>query len=163
MACTSELAVHRLVGTNRIVVLNTGNKSEIATGYFTLYGDGIGAVSILGDCLKSRVFNIANELDDAVIQAIKNRVPTAELRPNQTDETSLIQYVQLDAILSILIESQRTEDTIEQDLKRFLKDSNLICAQFVLPRIIKLFCNYGFKRQQLPFSIKVSPFALDKN
>ena len=114
MAFTFELAVHQLVGTNRIVVSNTGNKSETTTGYFTLYGDGIGAVSMLGNCLKSRVFNLANELTAVVIQATKNRIPTAELRPNQTDETSLISYAQLDAILSILAESQRAEDTVEQ-------------------------------------------------
>ena len=62
MGLTTEPHTHRMLGTERLAVLNTGNKSEAATGYFTLYGDGIGAFGILGDCLKARVFALAREL-----------------------------------------------------------------------------------------------------
>jgi len=162
MAATSELAVHRLLGTNRVAVVNTGNKSEAATGYFTLYGDGIGAFGILGDCLKARVFELARELGPAIPQAILDRRPTAELRPNQTDETSLIPYAQLDAILGTLLEARREEETLQDDLKQILDGPQLAQAQAALPRIFSLLRHSEFKRRQLPFSLKVSPWAFGR-
>ena len=84
MALTSEPEVQRRLGTDRVAVLNTGNKSEAATGYFTLYGDGIGAFAPLGDCLKARVYAVARDLGEAVPRGVIERPPTAELRPGQT-------------------------------------------------------------------------------
>jgi len=83
-----------MLGSSLVAVLNTGNKSEAATGYFTLYGDGIGAFGILGDCLKARVFALARELGEAIPPGVLNRPPTAELRPDQSDEASLIPYAE---------------------------------------------------------------------
>jgi NAD+ synthase (glutamine-hydrolysing) len=162
MAATSEPSVHRLLGSSRVAVLNTGNKSEAATGYFTLYGDGIGAFGILGDCLKARVFALARELGPAIPRGILERRPTAELRPNQTDETSLIPYKQLDAILGTLLEARREEETIQEDLMCLLDGPELAQAQAALPRIFNLLRNSEFKRRQLPFSLKVSPWAFGR-
>ena len=162
MAATSEPAVHRLLGTSRVAVLNTGNKSEAATGYFTLYGDGIGAFGILGDCLKARVFALARELGEAIPKGILERPPTAELRPDQTDEASLIPYAQLDAILGVLLEARREEASIEADLALLLEGPALAQARAALPRIFKLLRNSEFKRRQLPFSLKVSPWAFGR-
>jgi NAD+ synthase (glutamine-hydrolysing) len=162
MAATSEPSVHKLLGSSRVAVLNTGNKSEAATGYFTLYGDGIGAFGILGDCLKARVFALARELGPAIPHGILDRRPTAELRPNQTDEASLIPYAQLDAILGTLLEARREEGSILDDLTCLLEGPALAQAQAALPRIFNLLRNSEFKRRQLPFSLKVSPWAFGR-
>jgi NAD+ synthase (glutamine-hydrolysing) len=161
MALTSEPDVHRMLGTNRVAVLNTGNKSEAATGYFTLYGDGIGAFGILGDCLKARVFALARELE-AIPREVLERKPTAELRPNQTDEASLMPYVQLDAILGTCLEAHRQEETLADDLACFLDGQALEQARASLPRILRLVRTSEFKRRQLPFALKVSPWAFGR-
>lgn len=158
MALTSEPDVHQKLGTNRVAVLNTGNKSEVATGYFTLYGDGIGAFGILGDCLKARVFSLARELE-SIPRGVLERKPTAELRPDQSDEASLIPYVQLDAILGALLEARRQEETLAEDLACFLEGKALAQARTSLPRILRLIRTSEFKRRQAPFSLKVSPWA----
>ena len=162
MAATSEPAVHRLLGSSRVAVLNTGNKSEAATGYFTLYGDGIGAFGILGDCLKARVFALARELGPAIPAGILNRRPTAELRPDQTDEASLMPYAQLDAVLGTLLEARREAETVAADLAHVLDGPALDQARAALPRIFNLLRNSEFKRRQLPFSLKVSPWAFGR-
>ena len=159
MALTSEPEVHRRLGTTRVAVLNTGNKSEAATGYFTLYGDGIGAFSILGDCLKARVYDLAHELGDAITPGILARVPTAELRPGQTDEASLAPYALLDAILGVALEAQRPEEGLADDLACILQGADLESARAALPRILSLLRRTEFKRRQLPFNLKVSPKA----
>jgi NAD+ synthase (glutamine-hydrolysing) len=159
MALTSEPEVHRRLGTDRVAVLNTGNKSEAATGYFTLYGDGIGAFSPLGDCLKARVYAIARDLGAAVPQGVIERPPTAELRPGQTDEASLLPYAQLDAILGAALEAQRPEEGLADDLALLLDGDALAQARVALPRILGLLRRTEFKRRQLPFAFKVSPKA----
>jgi NAD+ synthase (glutamine-hydrolysing) len=159
MALTSEPEIHRRLGTDRVVVVNTGNKSEVATGYFTLYGDGIGAFSPLGDCLKARVYALARHLGEAVPRAVIERPPTAELRPGQTDEASLLPYAQLDAILGGALEAQRPEEGLAEDLALLLEGDALIQARAALPRILGLLRRTEFKRRQLPFAFKVSPKA----
>ena len=159
MALTSEPAVHQQLGTARVAVLNTGNKSEAATGYFTLYGDGIGAFAILGDCLKARVYGLARELGEAITPGILIRVPSAELRPGQTDEASLAPYAVLDAILGAALEAQRPEEGLADDLALLLEGADLESARRELPRILSLLRRTEFKRRQLPFNLKVSPKA----
>ena len=159
MALTSEPEVHQRLGTGRVAVLNTGNKSEAATGYFTLYGDGIGAFAPLGDCLKARVYAVARELGEAVPRGVVERPPTAELRPGQTDEASLLPYAQLDAILGAALEAQRPEEGLADDLALLLDGPALDQARASLPRILGLLRRTEFKRRQLPFAFKVSPKA----
>ncbi|GLH66198.1 NAD(+) synthase [Geothrix edaphica] len=159
MALTSEPEIHHRLGTSRVAVLNTGNKSEAATGYFTLYGDGIGAFAPLGDCLKARVYAVARELGDAVPRGVVERPPTAELRPGQTDEASLLPYAQLDAILGAALEAQRPEEGLGDDLALVLEGAALDQARTSLPRILGLLRRSEFKRRQLPFAFKVSPKA----
>jgi len=160
MGLTTEPAIHRMLGTNRCAVLNTGNKSEAATGYFTLYGDGIGAFGVLGDLLKARVYALARELGDAVPAEIMSRPPTAELAPNQTDESSLIPYRQLDAILGAMIEANRPMEGIRDDLADVLGGQDLLEARDALPRVQKLVDGSEFKRRQLPFALKVTHKSL---
>jgi NAD+ synthase (glutamine-hydrolysing) len=159
MALTSEPELQRRLGTDRVAVLNTGNKSEAATGYFTLYGDGIGAFAPLGDCLKARVYALARDLGEAVPLGVLQRPPTAELRPGQTDEASLLPYTQLDAILGAALEAQRPEEGLAEDLALLLDGSALAQARAALPRILGLLRRTEFKRRQLPFAFKISPKA----
>jgi NAD+ synthetase len=159
MALTSEPEIHARLETKRLAVINTGNKSEAATGYFTLYGDGIGAFGPLADCLKARIYLLARHLGEAITPGILNRVPTAELKPGQTDEASLLPYAQLDAILAAVIEAQRPEEGLAEDLACFLDGAELQNARANLPRILGLLRATEFKRRQLPYGLKVSPKA----
>lgn len=162
LGLTSEPEVHSMLGTGRVAVLNTGNKSEAATGYFTLYGDGIGAFGLLGDCLKQRVFALARELGAAVPAGVLNRKPTAELRPGQTDEESLLPYALLDPILAAFVETRRPQENLSDDLADWLEGRELDLARAAIPRVIRLLRGSEFKRRQLPFALKVSPRAFGR-
>src|SRR5690606_16453870 len=89
------------------MVINTSNKSEIAVGYSTQYGDSVGAISLLGDLYKSEVYALAHFLNrrhnHVIPSGIIERAPSAELRADQTDQQSLPDYDQLDAILEGLL------------------------------------------------------------
>ena len=116
------------------IVLNTSNKSELAIGYSTLYGDSTGAISVLGDIYKSEVFQLADYIDKIhhmIPKNILSRPPSAELKPNQKDEDTLPPYGRLDPILegilsyqlnlSRLIESGFSKDEIDKVYNLYLK------------------------------------------
>lgn len=157
MALTTEPAVHKLLGTEKIAVINTANKSEAAVGYCTLYGDTVGILSPLGDCLKSRVFDLAQAMTDEVLAEIIARPPSAELSLNQTDEEALMPYRELDLILSMHLESNIPFHLIEENLN----GSQLGFPQMSekIKRTQMLLRHSEFKRKQMPFSLKVSPKA----
>ena len=97
------------------MVLTTGNKSEMAVGYATLYGDMAGGFAPLKDCTKTLVYQLAryrNGLGNAIPERVITRAPTAELRANQKDSDSLPPYDVLDAILHQYIEQERSADEI---------------------------------------------------
>jgi len=98
------------------LVLSTGNKSEISTGYSTLYGDMCGGLALLSDVPKTLVYRIAREVvnkdREVISQAILTKAPSAELRPNQKDTDSLPEYDTLDPILELYIEKHRSPDEI---------------------------------------------------
>jgi NAD+ synthase (glutamine-hydrolysing) len=92
------------------VLLNTSNKSELATGYGTLYGDMAGGLSILGDLYKSQVYALANYIntkEEVIPVNIIQKEPSAELRPNQKDSDSLPAYDILDRILYLYVERRK--------------------------------------------------------
>jgi NAD+ synthetase len=93
----------------RRLLLSTGNKSEIAVGYCTLYGDMNGGLAVLGDVPKTMVYDLAHRINDEhgwIPGRILTRAPSAELRPNQTDQETLPPYDILDAILSLHVEQR---------------------------------------------------------
>lgn len=93
------------------MVLTTGNKSELAVGYATLYGDMCGGFNVLKDIYKTRVYELArwrNTLSMVIPLSSIDKPPSAELRPDQTDQDSLPPYITLDAILQALIEGQKS-------------------------------------------------------
>lgn len=132
-------------------VLNTGNKSELATGYCTLYGDMNGALSIISDLYKTEVFALAewmNELyyqQEIIPREILNKPPSAELRPNQTDTDSLPEYDKLDIILELYIEDQCSVAEITD--RGFEKD--------LVQKVIQLVDRNEYKRYQAPPGLKI--------
>jgi NAD+ synthase (glutamine-hydrolysing) len=97
------------------MVLGTGNKSELAAGYCTLYGDMVGGLAVISDVPKTMIYRLAeyiNRKKEIIPANTIRRAPTAELRPNQTDQDTLPEYRILDGILKLRVEEQRSVDEI---------------------------------------------------
>ncbi len=134
------------------ILLNTSNKSELATGYGTLYGDMAGGLSILGDVYKTQVYALARYInrDREIIPGnIINKAPSAELRPNQKDSDSLPDYEILDRVLYQYIEKRRgPKEIIEQGVDAALA-----------AKILKLVNTSEYKRNQFCPIIRISAKA----
>ncbi len=134
------------------VLLNTSNKSELAVGYGTLYGDLAGGLSVLGDVYKTDVFRLAryiNRHKEIIPRSIIRKPPSAELRPGQKDTDSLPPYDQLDPILYHYIEERMGPDEI---IGRGYDEA-------LVRRVLKMVNRNEFKRYQLAPVIRVSPKA----
>jgi len=131
------------------LVLATGNKSEISMGYNTLYGDTVGALAPIADLFKTDVYCLAEVLGDRIPQRVREKAPTAELRPGQRDEDDLPPYAVLDPILRKLIEQNSSrEQLIAQGFPEAVVDD-----------VLTRYYRSEYKRRQLPPGIKVSPKA----
>lgn len=134
------------------ILLNTSNKSELATGYGTLYGDMAGGLGVLGDCYKMQVYALAkyiNRNKEIIPQNILVKPPSAELRPGQKDSDSLPDYAILDRILYQYIERRQGPKEIKaQGFDAVLVD-----------RILKLVNVNEYKRNQFCPIIRISPKA----
>jgi NAD+ synthase (glutamine-hydrolysing) len=140
------------------MLLTTGNKSELAMGYCTLYGDMDGALGPIGDLFKTEVFALCRRINEKALgaggtpiipEAILTKPPSAELRPNQKDQDSLPPYEELDEILKLYLFNNLSKDEIvEQGWDPELTG-----------RIIKTVAKAEFKRRQAPPVLKVSPRA----
>jgi NAD+ synthase (glutamine-hydrolysing) len=134
------------------VLLNTSNKSELATGYGTLYGDMAGGLGVLGDCYKLQVYELANYINstkEIIPTNIIEKAPSAELRPDQKDSDSLPDYALLDQILYQYIE-KRADPTI---IKALGFDAALV------DRTLKMVNTNEYKRNQFCPIIRISPKA----
>ncbi len=134
------------------LLLTTGNKSELATGYCTLYGDMSGGLAVIGDLLKGQVYALARSINaqrPVIPEAIFAKAPSAELRPNQTDQDSLPPYETLDAILEEYLVKNRSADAIAGN--GF--DPKLVRA------VLRMVDRAEYKRRQAPPVLKVSPKA----
>ena len=144
------------------IVLTTGNKSEMATGYCTLYGDMAGGFAVIKDVLKTSVFSLARwrNVNDPygtglnpIPERIITRPPSAELRADQTDQDSLPPYEVLDAILARYMENDESVDTI-------------VAAGFersVVERVARLIRINEYKRRQAPVGIRVTHRSFGKD
>ena len=99
------------------MVLTTGNKSEMAVGYFTLYGDSVGGYAVIKDVLKLRVYDLCRYVNEragreVMPESVLTKPPSAELRPDQRDDQSLPPYEVLDPILDLYVEEDRTAGEI---------------------------------------------------
>lgn len=137
----------------RALVLSTGNKSELATGYCTLYGDMVGGLAVIADIYKVMVYDLArwiNRGDEVIPKACLEKPPSAELRPNQTDQDTLPPYEVLDQVLSDYIE----ENSNARDIAG-KRNVPLSLVQDVIRRVH----HNEYKRQQAAPNLKVTPKA----
>jgi NAD+ synthase (glutamine-hydrolysing) len=137
------------------IVLTTGNKSEMAVGYATLYGDMSGGFAPLKDIAKTMVYRLANyrnSIEYVIPGRVIDREPSAELAPNQVDQDSLPPYEELDAILELFVEQKQSIDHIVK--QGFNKDT--------VKRISNMVLNNEYKRRQSAPGPKVSKNAFGK-
>ena len=142
------------------LVLTTGNKSEMATGYCTLYGDMAGGFAVIKDVLKTSVYELArwrNAREGSpgpIPERIVRRAPTAELAPRQTDQDTLPPYPELDAILKAYVEDDRSF----QDVTRHRR-----ADPATVRRVIRMVDQSEYKRRQAPPGVKITPKAFGRD
>jgi NAD+ synthase (glutamine-hydrolysing) len=138
------------------MVLSTGNKSEMAVGYSTLYGDMAGGYSPLKDVFKTLVYDLSkyrNSISEVIPERIITRPPSAELAPDQLDQDSLPPYEVLDAILQRYIEDDWCfEDIVEAGFE-----------QATVSRVIKMVDRNEYKRRQAPPGIRITERAFGRD
>ncbi len=154
---TEENLQARIRGTYLMAVSNkfgyllctTGNKSEMAVGYATLYGDMCGAVAVIGDVYKTQVYKLAryiNRNGEVIPQEIINKAPSAELRPDQKDEDSLPPYDFLDKILEMYLEEYKEFNEIVEKLGQ----------PETVRKVLQTIDNNEFKRKQAAPVLRIS-------
>ena len=138
------------------MLLTTGNKSEMAVGYATLYGDMAGGFAPIKDCYKTLVYRLAryrNTLGDAIPERAITREPSAELRPGQKDSDSLPDYAVLDPILEAFIEKDMSVDEI----------TALGFDRATVVRVLQMVKHNEYKRRQAPPGIRISSRAFGRD
>ncbi len=140
------------------MVVTTGNKSEMSVGYATLYGDMCGGYSVLKDLYKTEVYALAawrnrclpdgalGPAGEVIPASVMTKAPTAELRPNQKDQDTLPEYADLDAMLTGLVEQERSVDEIARD--GYPRD--------IVSRTQNMLFTAEYKRRQAPPGVKTS-------
>lgn len=140
----------------RAIVLSTGNKSEMAVGYSTLYGDMVGGFCVLKDVLKTMAYRLAayrNKISAVIPERIITRPPSAELAPNQVDQDSLPPYPILDAIL---------EEYVEKDLSM----EQIIAQGFnaeIVKKVLNMVDRNEYKRRQAPPGVRITVRAFGRD
>jgi NAD+ synthase (glutamine-hydrolysing) len=144
------------------IVLTTGNKSEMATGYSTLYGDSAGGFAVIKDVPKTLVYELCryrNRRAEAqgaigpIPEAVLEKPPSAELRPDQRDDQSLPPYDLLDPVLAAYVERDRTA-------------ADLVADGFdpeVIDRVVRLVDGAEYKRRQMPPGVRITTKAFGKD
>jgi NAD+ synthase (glutamine-hydrolysing) len=135
------------------LVLTTGNKSEMAVGYCTLYGDMCGGLAVIADVPKTMVYRLSeyrNRIEPVIPRATIEKVPSAELRPNQTDQDSLPPYEIVDCILEDYVEQYKTAEQISRERSY---DCNTVKS------VIRMIERTEYKRQQAAPILKISEKA----
>ncbi|MFC2084329.1 NAD+ synthase [Bacteroidota bacterium] len=134
------------------LLCTTGNKSEMAVGYATLYGDMCGSISVLGDVYKTQVYSIANYINqdkELIPRQIIEKIPSAELKPDQTDQDTLPSYELLDKILMMYLEEYKEYDEIIGRIK----------DEETVRRVLKMVDKNEFKRKQAAPVLRVTTKA----
>lgn len=138
------------------IVLTTGNKSEMAVGYATLYGDMAGGFAVIKDILKTLVYRLCryrNGIARVIPERVLTRAPSAELRPNQTDQDSLPPYDVLDAIISAYMEYDLS--AAEMVAQGFDADN--------VKRVVEMIHRSEYKRRQAPIGIRITHRGFGKD
>jgi NAD+ synthetase len=138
------------------IVLTTGNKSEMAVGYATLYGDMAGGFSVLKDISKTLVYRLAryrNRLGRVIPERIITRAPSAELRANQTDQDALPPYDVLDAVLEAYVEQDKSP-------------AEIVAMGYAVEhvrQVVRLIKISEYKRRQAAVGIRITPRGFGKD
>jgi NAD+ synthase (glutamine-hydrolysing) len=138
------------------LVLTTGNKSETAVGYSTLYGDTAGAFAVIKDVPKLLVYELCrwrNQRGEVVPESVLTKAPSAELRPDQRDDQSLPPYEVLDPIIAGYVDGDRSVDELVADG----------VDPAVVERIVRLIDISEFKRRQSPLGVRISEKAFGRD
>jgi NAD+ synthase (glutamine-hydrolysing) len=140
------------------MVLTTGNKSEMAVGYFTIYGDSVGGYAVIKDVMKTRVYDICRHVNRAagrevIPEAVLTKPPSAELRPDQRDDQSLPPYEVLDPILSLYVEHDWTATQIIEAGH----------DEQIVRKVTRLVDIAEYKRYQCPPGVRVSIKAFGRD
>ena len=138
------------------LVLTTGNKSETAVGYSTLYGDTAGGFGVLKDVPKTMVYELSryrNTISKVIPERIIDRPPTAELAPDQKDTDSLPDYDILDKIIELYVEQDKSKEEIE----------SLGVGNDVIERVLRLIDISEYKRRQAPLGVKITSRGFGKD
>jgi NAD+ synthase (glutamine-hydrolysing) len=140
------------------LVLTTGNKSELATGYCTLYGDMAGGYAVIKDVPKTLVWALSRFCNqktgrEIIPQSVIEKPPSAELRPDQLDSDSLPPYEVLDPILEAYVEEDRTLEEIVA----------MGYDEAVVRRVAGLVDRNEYKRRQAPIGVKITPRAFGRD
>ena len=140
------------------MVVTTGNKSELAVGYFTIYGDSVGGYAVIKDLLKTDVFGLSRYVNqragrEIIPESVLTKPPSAELRPDQRDDQSLPPYDVLDPILALYVEQDRTAAEIIE----------MGHPEDIVRRIARLVDINEYKRRQCPPGVRVSEKAFGKD
>jgi NAD+ synthase/NAD+ synthase (glutamine-hydrolysing) len=134
------------------LLLTTGNKSELAVGYCTLYGDMNGGLAVIADLPKTMVYRVSrwrNQISPEIPENILTKAPSAELKPDQKDQDTLPPYDELDAILELHLEQCLPGDEI------IARGHDPVTVQ----RVLRMFRNSEFKRRQAAPGLKVTSRA----
>jgi NAD+ synthase (glutamine-hydrolysing) len=139
------------------LVVSTGNKSELAVGYSTLYGDMVGGFALLKDVFKTDVFRLARYLNERagrelVPESTIERPPSAELRPDQRDQDSIPPYELLDPVLEAYVELDRSHEELVEHFDAA-----------IVERVLALVDRAEYKRRQAPPGIKLRPKAFGRD
>jgi NAD+ synthase (glutamine-hydrolysing) len=140
------------------IVLTTGNKSELATGYSTLYGDTAGGFAVIKDVPKTLVYGLCQARNaragtDLIPASVLAKPPSAELRPDQRDDESLPSYEILDPVLAAYVEEDHTA-------------AELVAAGYdptLVDQVVRLVDGAEYKRRQTPLGVRVSRKAFGKD
>ena len=140
------------------IVLTTGNKSEMATGYSTLYGDSAGGFAVIKDVSKTLVYELCRHRNarvgsDVIPEAVLTKAPSAELRPDQRDDESLPPYEVLDPVMTGYVEGDRSADDLVAE--GFDPDA--------VARVVGLVDRAEYKRRQMPPGVRISGKAFGKD
>jgi len=139
------------------LVVSTGNKSELAVGYSTLYGDMVGGFALLKDVFKTDVFRLARHLNELtgselIPAGTIERAPSAELRPDQRDEDSIPRYETLDPVLEAYVELDRSREELVEEFDAV-----------VVEQVVSLVDRAEYKRRQAPPGVKLRPKAFGRD
>lgn len=147
-----QVLLMALANKRKSLLLTTGNKSELAVGYCTIYGDMAGALAPLGDVYKMRVYELARYINSRkkwIPESTLTKPPSAELSPGQTDEASLGPYTELDRFLELYLEGMRSPKQLQEEG----------FEPAYVAKILRLFYNSEFKRRQAAPVLKVTSKA----